>query len=150
MEDQIIFSGTTCVEIQGPRVLRFIGLTEDSAEFEVIGLSSPKVRVIDKRPSIIKAMETIIDSGEVHTLAPQFNTPARITISKEKCEELSVKLEKTRAKKPRHMLWVAIGMENEALPHYWYVNVQIQKMENEKFALFSLYRRPRQKKKLVA
>mgnify|MGYP007002411018 CR=1 FL=1 len=149
MEDRVIFSGTTCVEIQGPRVLRFIGLTEDSAEFEVIGLSNPKVRVFDKRPAIIKAMKKIIDSGEVHTLTPLFNTPARVTLSKEICEGLSVKLEKTRAKKPRHMLWVAIGMEKETLPRYWYVNVQVQKMENEKFALFSLYKRPHQKKKVT-
>lgn len=131
------------MEIQGPRVLRFIGWNEDSAEFEVIGLSNPKIRVIDKRPAIIKAMKKIEVTGEVQKLAPLFNTPARITLLKEQCEELKVELTKTRAKKPRHMLWVAIGIEEEVIPFYQYVKVHIQRLVDKKFALFSLYKRPR-------
>ncbi len=143
MDNQIIFSGTTCVEIQGPRVLRFIEINEDSAEFEVIGLSNPRVRVFDKRPAIIKAMKKIEETGEVQKLAAIFNTPARVTLLKDRCEELKVELTRTRAKKPRHMLWVAIGIDQEIIPFYRYINVHIQQMVDKKFALFSLYRQPK-------
>jgi hypothetical protein len=51
------------------------------------------------------------------------------------------RLEKTQAKKPRHMLWIAIGI-GEKIPFYEYKKVEIQQMKNKKYALFSLYKRP--------
>ena len=57
--DEKIFSGTAQVEIQGQRALRFIELTGDEAKFEIIGLSEPKIQVIDRRPAVRKSMAEI-------------------------------------------------------------------------------------------
>lgn len=141
MED-VIFSGPAQVEIQGPRVLEFKSLSNAEAEFEIIGLSEPKIRVLDSRPAVRRTMRAILESGKVELLAQYFNTPARVTILSPESGEMTVKLEKTRAKKPRHMLWVAIGI-GEEIPYYEYKKIEIQQMEDKSYALFSLYKRPR-------
>lgn len=137
-----IFSGTAQVEIQGPRVLEFVSLNNAQAEFEVIGLSDPKIRLVDSRPKIRQTMREILQTGKVETLAGYFNTPARVTILPAEGGKMIVRLEKTRAKKPRHMLWVAIGI-GEEIPYYQYKKVEIQQMKDKNYALFSLYKRPR-------
>lgn len=137
-----IFSGTAQVEVQGPRVLRFVALTDDAAEFEIIGLTKPQIQVIDKRPAVKRSMSQILKTGKVENLARYFNKPARVTIFQEFNGILTVNLDKTRAKKPRHMLWVAIGI-GEKIPYYHYKEVELQQLDDGKFALFSLYKRPR-------
>ena len=74
-------------------------------------------------------------------LAEYFNRPARITILPPESDQMIVRLEKTRAKKPRHMLWVAVGI-GEKIPFYDYKSVEIQQMDDHNYALFSLYKRP--------
>ena len=140
-----IYSGAAQVAIQGPRALRFLQIKDGTAEFEIIGLSDPRIEVIDSRPEVVKTMAEIEKTKEVEKLAPYFNKPARVTISTSESGKMRVELKKTRAQKPRYMLWVAIGIDFEAIPYYRYVNVQIQRMEDQKFALFSLYRRPKPK-----
>ena len=78
--DEKMFSGTAQVEIQGSQVLQFVKLTKDTAQFEIIGLSKPKVHIIDKRPAVRRSMAQILKTGEVEKLAQYFNTPARVTI----------------------------------------------------------------------
>ena len=135
------FSVTAQVEIQGPRVFKFLALNDTQAEFQVIGLSDPKIRVVDTRPKIRETMQDILQTKKVETLAGYFNTPARVTILPTEDGEMVVRLDKTRAKNPRHMLWVAIGI-GEDIPIYQYKKVEIQRMRDKNYALFSLYRRP--------
>ena len=137
-----IFTGTAAVEIQGPRVLEFVSINRKQAEFDVIGITDPKVRVIDERPAVKRSMRSILKTGKVEEFADCFNMPARVTLLPEETGQITVKLRTTRAKKPpRHMLWIAIGI-GEKIPMYEYKKVEIQKMKNKKYALFSLYRRP--------
>ena len=139
--DEKIFSGTAQVEIQGQRALRFIELTGDEAKFEIIGLSEPKIQVIDRRPAVRKSMAEILKTGKVEELIQYFNAPAYVTIYNSKNYKMTINLEKTRAKKPRHMLWVAIGIEDN-IPCYSFLNLQIERYDDHKYALFSLYKRP--------
>ena len=137
-----IFQGTAAVEIQGPRVLEFVSLNKEQAEFDIIGINNPKIHVIDLRPAVKRSMKSILKTGKVEELADYFNTPARITLLPEESGQITVRLEKTRAKKPRHMLWVAIGI-GEDIPMYEYKSIELQEIGTHNYALFSLYKRPR-------
>jgi len=64
MKKNTFFSGTAAVEIQGPRVLEFISIDEKQTEFDVIGLSNPKIHVIDARPSVLSTMHTILETAK--------------------------------------------------------------------------------------
>jgi hypothetical protein len=138
-----IFAGTAQVEIQGQRVLHFLKIANNAAEFEIVGLSKPKITLTDRRPSVVRVMAEIEKTRDVSKLARFFNQPAFVLISPPSSGVIKVDLNVTRAKKPRHMLWVAIGIEEENIPYYPYVNVQIEPTSDKKFALFSLYKRPR-------
>lgn len=141
-----IFKGTAAVELQGPRgALEFISVNEEQAEFDVIGISNPKIRVIDLRPAVKRRMKSILKTKKVEELADYFNRPARVTLYPEDSGQITVKLEKTRAKSPRHMLWIAIGI-GKKIPVYEYKRIELQRMKNRRYALFSLYKRPRLEK----
>jgi len=136
-----IFSGIAAVEIQGPRVLEFVSLDENQAEFDVIGISKPRIRIIDHRPAVKRSMRSILKSGRVEELSNYFNKPARVTLFSEKKDCIIVRLEKTRTKRPQHMLWIAIGV-GENIPYYEYKAIELQQMNENNYALFSLYKRP--------
>ncbi len=139
--DDAVFSGPAQVEIQGPAVLEFVSLDKDKTEFEIIGLTNPVIHILDLRPKIRNVMRQILQDGKVEKMADEFNTPARVTISPPENGKMIVQLEPTRSKNPRHMLWVAIGI-GEDIPYYDYKRVDIQKMKDKNYALFSLYMRP--------
>ncbi len=139
--ENIFFSGTAQIEIQGKRVLEFISLDKSEAKFKTIGLFDPVVFIVDSRPAVHQAMKRILKTGEVETLAKYFNTPAHITISEVSDQKTIVQLEPTQEKHPKHMLWVAIGIGDD-IPYYDYRNIQIEQMDDGSFALFSLYKRP--------
>lgn len=144
MKDPIFF-GTTAIEMQGSSVLEFVSLNEDQVEFKIIGISSPQIKIIDQRPDVKRSMQSILKTGNVKEVVDYLNKPARITILPEEQGQIMVKLEKTRALKPRHMLWIAIGI-GEEIPYYDYKKIEIQQMNNKRYALFSLYKRSRLKK----
>jgi hypothetical protein len=142
---KVIFSGTAQVEIQGKYVFKFVTLDKNQATYEVIGINKPVIRIIDQRAGVRRKMEEILKTGEVKQLADYFNTPARVTIFPSHAGRRTVRLEKTRAQHPRHMLWVAIGI-GEKIPMYDYQFIEIQKMKPRRYALFSLYKRPHPRK----
>jgi hypothetical protein len=142
-----VFSGTAQIHIQGSQVLKFVSLNANQVSFDIVGMSKPKIRVIDCRPDIRLKMKELLETKEVSQLTSLINKPARITITKKKNrdKDVVVRLDKTRAKNPRHMLWVATGISGE-IPYYDYKNLEIQSSKKKSFALFSLYKRPIQKK----
>lgn len=142
-----IFSGTAQIHIQGSQVLKFVSLNENQVLFDVVGMSKPKIHVIDSRPGIRRKMKELLETRQVHQLTSLINQPARITITKQKNKgnEVIVRLDKTRAKSPRHTLWVATNISGE-IPYYDYKDLEIQPFRRKSFALFSLYRRPATKK----
>jgi hypothetical protein len=138
--DGTIFSGIAQVEIQGKAVLEFISLTKAQAEFDVIGLTDPTIRVIDRRPAVKRKMKEILKTEKVEQLADYFSQPARVTILHPVAGQMVVRLEKTRAKKPQHTLWMAIGID-EQIPYFNYKKIRIRRLENNKFAVFYLYKK---------
>jgi hypothetical protein len=141
MKSNAFFSGIAAVEIQGPRVLEFVSIDDKQAEFDVISLSNPRIHFVDTRPPVIKTMQAILENGKVEALKDEFNKPARVTILPPENGQITVLLEKTRAQKPRHMLWVAVGI-GEEIPFYNYKKIELQQMADKNYALFSLYKRP--------
>jgi hypothetical protein len=137
-----LFSKTAQVEIQGNYALNFISLNEDAAEFEIIGLADPVIKLVDKRPDVRKKMLEILKTGQVEALAAYFNKPARVKMFPLKDGKLTIHLEKTRANKLPYMLWVAIGIKGE-IPYYQKpIRLQIEQFEDDTFALFYLFKKP--------
>jgi hypothetical protein len=139
--NDIFFSGTAAVEIQGPCVLEFVSLDSTQAQFDIIGITDPKIRVVDLRPTVLHKMKEILKTDKLEQLAYFFNRPARVTILPSVSGQMVVRLEKTRAKNPHHMLWVAIGIEGD-IPLYDYKRVQMQELGNNLYAFFAVYKRP--------
>jgi len=138
----ILFSNTAQIDIQGPAALNFVALNQDSVEFEIIGLTDPVVRLIDKRPDVKQAMADALRTGQVDILAAHFNKPARVRMYSPKDGKLTVHLEKTKAKKLQHMLWVAIGIKGD-IPYFKQtVRLQIERLEEDSFALFYIFKKP--------
>lgn len=135
-----VFTGTAQVEIQGPRVLEFVALQDKQVEFKVIGLTNPTIKLLDSRPAVRRKMKEILKTEKVEELAEYFNRPARITILPPESGQQVVLLQKTRAKKPHHMLWVAIGVGDD-IPFYDFKVFDMQEMTESSYALFSLYKR---------
>jgi len=136
-------SVTAQIHIQGPKVLEFVSLDNEQAQFNMVGITEPKIRVIDYRPAVRRKMREILQTKKVEQLVDYINRPARVTIlpPEPNSQEYVVQLHKTRAKKPRHMLWLAVGISG-AIPFYDFTDLEIQPWQEQTFALFSLYKRP--------
>lgn len=139
--NDMIFSATAAVEIQGKQVLEFVSLNNNQAEFDIIGITNPKIRIIDMRPDVRRKMKEILVTDKVEELAYYFNRPARVTILPPSAGQIIVRLEKTRSKKPDHTLWVAIGIGDD-IPLYDYQKVEMQELADHLYAFFALYKRP--------
>jgi hypothetical protein len=135
-----IISFPAAVEIQGDQVLKFIAMDQQKAEFDLIGLTDPKIHIEDSRPNVRETMLTILDNGKVELLTDEFNKPARVTILPVENGRITLRLDETNDSNPRHMLWMAAGIEPE-IPIYDYMNLEINPVANNKIALFSIFRR---------
>jgi len=136
-----IFSGSASIQLQGKRALRLRTTQNDYAEYEVIGFDHPAIILRDYRKRSRAALSNILEKSNPSTFAPEFNTPAIVTVRKKSQEQLLVELKETTETDPPDMLWIAIGIRNN-LPVYDYHFRQIEALQKGRFALFSLYRRP--------
>jgi len=138
------FSRAVQVDIQGQYAFNFISLTAKQAEFDLIGFSNPSIKLIEKRPKVCRKIAEILSSGAVEQLAEYINRPAYVKLLINDDGKLVISLGRTRAKKIRHMLWVAIGIGPE-IPYYPdYARLQAEPYEKDTFALFYLFCKPKE------
>ena len=136
-----IFAKSGDVEIQGKYALNLISLNRSAVEFEVIGLTNPTVHFIDKRPEVKKKTKEMLREGDLKKLATYFNKPALIRILPSPKNTLLISLEKTRAKKFDHMLWVAVGLRGK-IPYFEkYIRFHIEPLRENRFSLFYLFKK---------
>jgi hypothetical protein len=141
---EFLFSRAAQIDIQGAYALNYVALTRQYAEFELIGFANPAIRLKDFRSSVRKIMADVLRTGKVEQLAQYFNQPALVKLYPVDSGKVTVTLEKTRAKKIRHMLWVAIGISNEIPYFHEYVRLQAEPFDKDTFALFYLFRKPKE------
>ncbi len=127
-----VFSGTAWVEIQGDRVLRFIDLNRDCAEYRVIGFDDP-IKVG------LKAISQVLETKRLNGFAGQFNAPAQIEISKPDSSGLVIELRETSDPDPGHRLWIAIGIQG-SVPVYDYLFDCLAPF-GDRFAFLAVFRR---------
>ena len=139
-----IFLGPAHIEIQGNSVLELTQVNDKEVEFLIIGLSDPPIRIIDERPSVHNCITDIMKTLRVDDFAQTFNSPAKIALQITSNGEKKVILRQTRSRNPKHMLWIAIGLEN-SIPYQRYIDLQVEALDDSHFALFSLYKRPTHK-----
>lgn len=75
-----IFLGCAQVAIQGERVLRFLDLTEKKVVYQIIGFEDPIITVVDYRASGLFAIQSLLDTGDLKSFAPRFNTASMVEI----------------------------------------------------------------------
>ncbi len=139
------------IHIQGSKVLRYVSRKENEVIFDVVGFKKPKVRIIDQRPEVLKKMKEIEKTREVEQLTDLFCSPARVSFlpSKEEMNEIVIRLTTTRSKMPNYMLWIATDIKSE-IPYYDFQKLEVQSYGKNSYALFSLYKRPRKRKRNVS
>jgi hypothetical protein len=132
---------TASIHIQGAEVLKFVSINSKEVLFDIVGLVKPKIRIIDQRLEVRNKMEEVQTTKDVDQLTDLFCNPARVSfLPSKESGEIVVQLTKTRAKKPRFMLWIATGIKGE-IPYYDYQTLEIQSFKKKTYALFSLYKR---------
>jgi hypothetical protein len=138
-----LFSGPSMISIQGEKVLKILNINGEYSEYQVFGFNNPQVRIKDFRKDLLNKAATVLESEHDYGFAKDFNSPAYIEITKNRngCESLDIELYQPNEQYPQHMLWIAIGMENE-IPIYDYVFMENNKLEKDKIAFISIYRRP--------
>ncbi len=132
---------TAEVAIQGDRVLRLVNHTEERAIYEIIGFENPVITIIDFRRRGLKAISRLIKSGNLEDFAPEFNTPARLTIRYNESGISMIELNETQGEKPEHMLWIVVGL-GDTLPVYDYCVESIAPLEDGSFAFVAVFTIP--------
>jgi hypothetical protein len=137
---QRIFLGAAWVELQGKRVLQPVNVTNEIAEYQVLGFETNSVIIRDFRPAQVKALQSAIESGQIDRLARKLNAPALVRLYKPSRSQLKIDFHETSVRDPAYRLWIAIGMDG-ALPVYDYKYELITSYGRDKYAYLGLYSR---------
>lgn len=127
--NDIIFKGSASINIEGFNPLMFIQQERDCAIYEPTGFDGA-VAVIDFRPNN----------------AP-VDAPADVTVSLTETAVLQFTLRPTKAKKPKHMLWLATGTQNTAPPEAP-LFMQIAPLQDDQFSYLALCRAQKHKRRM--
>ena len=144
--DRLVFNGDTYVEMQGNEVLQFLSLNYDHAEYNMIGFDESPVKVLDYRSGGLSAISQVLETGRVDQFPRLFNNPAMIKIWKKENGILVIEMRDAQNPSPQYMLWAAIGIKNP-FPEYDYVFRNAEPLQDGRYALLSLYKRPKRHKK---
>ena len=126
-----IFSKPAHVEIDGVQALQLMEKRREVTTYSLLGFSAPVI-VQDFRP---KSHQRPTNS---------LNAPALVTLRNQHEEGLLVQLHPTSTTDPRHMLWIAVGLD-EFLPRYDCVFDLFDFADDNTLAFLALYKRPRRK-----
>lgn len=135
--DAYEFYGNVLVEAQGPRVLRLIQRHPDHAEYEVIGFHG-MVTVKDYRPDALAALDIFANDSRAIDFGNEFSQPSAAQIGILE-GHISIWLNEPDEGELRHMLWIAVGLENE-LPVLDYEMIKIEHLQGGSFAVVALSR----------
>ena len=137
---EILFSGSSHVQIQGDKVLRVKSSDLDKALYELVGFENYPILIEDMRVGGLAALTDFFANNQPLEFAPKFNHPALVTIIKGKGMQITIRLNDTDEKNPDYMLWIAIGMQKK-LPNYSFVLCKNIPYKQGQTALLSLYLR---------
>ena len=126
------------IEIQGERVLRFVNSTADRAVYDVIGFENPAITIIDYRLRGLDAIQALLRTGEMAQFAPEFNTPALVSLQSDADGNILIELNEPDTESPPQMLWIAIGFQG-VMPDHDALFELITPLENDRLALIILF-----------
>ena len=119
--DDIIFSGTTLVDIHEKHMLQLLSQQPDHAAYDLIGFDGA-VQLVDYRHAH-------------HDL--QNHTTANLTIRMTETAVLQIVLQDTTRRQPRHRLWLATG-DKETTPGTEHLFMQIAHLGQNEYAYLAL------------
>ncbi len=130
---QTIFSRAAHVEVEGLDTLKMLERRPEMTTYTVTGFDAPVI-VQDFRPN-----RPTQDRSKSHV---PLNAPAHVTLRNQHESGLLVQLHPTREPDPRHMLWIAVGLD-EFLPRYDCIFDLFDFADDNTLAFLALYKRPR-------
>lgn len=129
------------ISIQGERVLRLVNCTQERAVYEVIGFNDPSITIIDYRKNGLRALQTLLDTGEAKNFAPKFNMPARVEFQYAQDGNVLIELNEVGNDQPIQMLWIVVGLQ-DSIPVYDYLFETIAPLDDNTFAFAALFNIP--------
>lgn len=135
--DTFAFSGSVLIEAQGPRVMTLSARHLDYAEYQVIGFHGT-VTVRDFRPAALAALDAYANGRQTADFAAAFSQPASAALTvHEEC--ILIDLFDPDQAESDHLLWLAVGLENE-LPVLDYVVAKFELLQDDSLAVVALCR----------
>lgn len=139
---RIIFSGITDVELQGEEVLQVVETNSDFIVFRLIGFSTPIVEIRDYREKSRVALDYALKTGDLKKFPYQFCVASNIIFLEKSNGDIEITMyEPEQINSQSHMLWIAIGIENQ-VPVYNYLYYLIDQLPSGLNAFLSIYERP--------
>ncbi|MCA9927773.1 MAG: hypothetical protein KC419_04825 [Anaerolineales bacterium] len=121
--NDIIFSGSTFIDIHGQQLLNLVDQQHDHTAYDLVGFDGA-VQLVDYRR---------------HTPRHIDNRPARLTIRMTETAVLQLILKETKTIRPRHRLWVTTGDKNTT-PDSDHLFMQIAPLGQDQYAYLALCR----------
>lgn len=138
---KLIYSGDIDIQLQGSPALTLVEKSNSYAKFDVIGFNRP-VRIIDFREASLRAVEKLLDKGNLLEFAPEFNQPAFAEVWEDENSCFMIHLHQPKSgKSSRYMLWIAVGI-GEEVPVYECLYEKLSPIGKNRYALVSIYKRP--------
>lgn len=119
--DDIIFSGTTQVDIHGQQMLQLLSQAPDHASYDLLGFDGA-VQLFDYRHTHSKMMNQVA---------------ANLTIRMTETAVLQFVLQDPPNNSPRHRLWMATG-DKETTPGAEHLFMQIAQLGQNQYAYLAL------------
>lgn len=141
MNHQVLFTLSSHIEIQGDQVFDLLEWDKNHATYRVVGFKAPIITIVDYRREIIQKLSESLKRNNLAPFAYEFSSTAQLEVAETETGNLHIKLFPSQDKMPKHMLWIAIGID-DAIPVYSYLIREVQPINESKYALFSLYERP--------
>jgi hypothetical protein len=107
-----------------------------------VAFVDPVVKVLDYRRASVEVLQGAFSTWEHHLFTPRFNQPAEVTLWSPKPGDIQIDLYETAEISPGYTLWMTVG-KDQNLPVYDYIYRDIARIDDDRYALLSIYKCPR-------
>jgi hypothetical protein len=134
---KIVFSGLVNIYMQGPRVLKILDVSPDAIKCDLIGFDD-QVKIFDFRSQSLQTISQVMQSGDGSSFTQVFVQPAYAVIELFSSKRFQIMLYDTPKREPEHMLWLAVGLEDN-FPVYDYLFCRISPYRDNEFAIIACF-----------
>lgn len=131
----ILFSDTLLIEIEGPKVLRFVERFSNCVEYSIPGFQKNKVILRDYRQNGLMAIDYVLATNDISRFPDYFNGRAFATIIDSSDDTpMIIELTEPTGNSSNYLLWIAVGLEE--IPVYEYLFGLVEPIGNYRHAFW--------------